>query len=268
MPRRTWPIIIGGCLRSGTSLARRLLNAHPRIHCGPEVKFFRDFYNDYPEDPVRHLRFATSARRILAEEELLDILGGAFVRVHRQAAKRAGKVRWADKNPENVLYLSQWERLLGGKWLLVHVVRNPLDTLTSMLEAEFPKSLPPTLDGCVEFYERYVRAGHEFSLRFPKRSYCLAYEKLVREPESVLQEWMHWLGETISPAQWQLDHPAHQKGLEDPKISRTSRIHADSVRRWSDRLTSAQVTVVWERLGPLWLAAAEPAGAQADWLDL
>ena len=30
------PIIVGGCFRSGTSLVRRLLNAHSRIFCGPD----------------------------------------------------------------------------------------------------------------------------------------------------------------------------------------------------------------------------------------
>ncbi|MBI3997802.1 MAG: sulfotransferase [Armatimonadetes bacterium] len=52
--RKSWPIIIGGCPRSGTSLVRRILNAHSRIYSGPEVKFFRDFSGDYPNDPLRH----------------------------------------------------------------------------------------------------------------------------------------------------------------------------------------------------------------------
>ncbi len=34
--RSKWPIVVGGCLRSGTSLVRRLLDSHTRIHCGPE----------------------------------------------------------------------------------------------------------------------------------------------------------------------------------------------------------------------------------------
>jgi hypothetical protein len=230
------------------------------------VKFFRDFYNDYLEDPVRHLRFATSARRILPEEELLDILGRSFISVHRQAARRAGKPRWADKNPENVLYLDQWGRLLGNKWLMVHVVRNPLDTLTSMLEANFPKSLPSTLDGCIEFYERYVTAGHDFARRHPDRSFCLAYEKMVHEPESTLNEWMAWLGEKMTDAQFRLDDPEHQKGLEDPKIHSTSRIHAASVNRWNQGLSHEKAEMAWERLGSLWLRAADTAGATPAWV--
>jgi hypothetical protein len=86
MSRNTWPIIIGGCHRSGTSLIRRVLNAHSRINCGPEVKFFRDFYGDYSNDPLRHLRFTSSARAILPEDELLELLGGTFVDSSGKAA--------------------------------------------------------------------------------------------------------------------------------------------------------------------------------------
>ena len=158
-PRSSWPIVVGGCHRSGTSLVRRLLNAHSRIFCGPEVKFFRDFSANYKEDPIRHLRFFNTARALLPEEELLGIFGKAFIALHESAAALAGKARWADKNPENVLYLPQWQRLLGNEWLMIHVMRNPLDTLASMKEASFPLSLPETLDGRIEFYQQYQRQG-------------------------------------------------------------------------------------------------------------
>src|SRR6266700_7471909 len=100
MRRSSWPIVVGGCHRSGTSLVRRLLDSHSRIHCGPEVKFFRDFYGDYFDDPLDHLRFTRSARSLLGEDELLEVVGRAFVLLHERAAHRAGKQRWADKVPE------------------------------------------------------------------------------------------------------------------------------------------------------------------------
>ncbi len=77
--RNTCPIIVGGCLRSGTSVIRRILNAHSRIHRGPEVKFFRDFFGDYVHDPIHNLRFTTTARSLLPQPELFDLLGRAFL---------------------------------------------------------------------------------------------------------------------------------------------------------------------------------------------
>ena len=151
---RSRPIIIGGCHRSGTSLLRRILNAHSQIYCGPEVKFFRDFYGDYASDPLRHLRFASTARSMLVEQDLLEVLGHAFISLHERAAANAGKRRWADKNPENVLYLSEWDYLLGSHWVLIHMVRNPLDTMASLKENEFRLSVPADLGGRVELYRQ------------------------------------------------------------------------------------------------------------------
>ena len=73
-PRSEWPIVVGGCHRSGMSLVRRLPDAHPRIHCGPEVPFFGDFYGNYLGDALHHLRF-THARSLPFEDESLEILG-------------------------------------------------------------------------------------------------------------------------------------------------------------------------------------------------
>ncbi len=169
MSRNTCPIIVGGCHRSGTSVIRRILNAHSRIHCGPEIKFFRDFYGDYLHDPIHHARFTTTARSLLPQSELFDILGQAFLAVHERAAARAGKPRWADKNPENVLYLAEWQRLLDTRWVLVHVVRNPLDTLASFKETSFPLTIPASLEARIAFYRRYTQAGLSFGEAYPSR---------------------------------------------------------------------------------------------------
>ena len=120
VPLSDWPIVVGGCHRSGTSLVRRLLNSHSRIHCGPEVKLFADLYDTGARDPWR-LHFVSTAGSLLSSDELLALLGPVLIELHERAAAAAGKVRWADKVPENVVYLPQWHRLLGDRWLFVHV---------------------------------------------------------------------------------------------------------------------------------------------------
>ncbi|TVQ85317.1 MAG: sulfotransferase [Chromatiaceae bacterium] len=241
------PIIIGGCFRTGTSLLRRLLNSHSRIYCGPEVKFFRDFYGDYFCDPLRHLRFVASARTMLGADELLLILGSAFLEIHERAAARAGKPRWADKSPENVLYMGDWERLLGDRLRFIMMVRNPLDTLASIADAGFPLSIPGGLDERIALYERYTDAGLRFANARPDLSYVVAYEELVQAPEESLRRLMEWLGEVFEPAQLDYHRVAHQTGLEDPKVAATAGIHSASVGRGSSVFAPAEARRIMRR---------------------
>jgi hypothetical protein len=252
MADKTSPIIIGGCHRSGTSLIRRMLNAHSQIYCGPEVKFFRDFYSDYPRDPLKHLRFIHSARHLLPEDDLLDVLGRAFVELHERAAARAGKSRWADKNPENVLFLSEWHRLLGNDWYFVHVVRNPLDTIASVKEARFPFTIPSGFDAQIAFYRRYMEAGLDFEATHPDRYIRIIYEQLVREPENVISQLMKYLGDRFEPQQIAFQEEDHQEGLEDPKIADTASIHSKSVGRWRTLLSSEEIQQIRQNCTDLW----------------
>jgi hypothetical protein len=250
--RNEWPIIIGGCHRSGTTLLRRMLNAHSRIYCGPEVKFFRDFYGDYPNDPLRHGRFFASAQSILQQDELLDVFGQAFVVLHERATFDAGKARWADKCPENVVYLSEWGKLLGDQWVFVHGVRNPLDTLASQEEIGFPLILPPDIEGKIALYRAYTQAGVDFAAMYPDRYYRVIYEELVSAPTLVLTEFMAWLGERFEPAQLQFNNQPGPRGLEDPNIDLTDRVHQDSVGRWSRVLNRPDASLIQSSLGELW----------------
>lgn len=252
--RDTFPIIIGGCYRSGTSLLRRILNAHSRIYCGPEVKFFRDFYGDYLTDPLKHLRYTSSARSILDEDELFDLLGQTFITLHERATMRAGKHRWADKNPENVLYLRQWGRLLGDEWLFVHVARNPLDTLASMIETPFPLTLPRELEARAALFVRFNQAALNFADIHSERYHLILYEKLVNKPANTLRMLMGWLGETFECQQLTFNKAPQQIGLEDPKVSRTSSVRAESVGRWRTMLTEQESELIWRATRATWLA--------------
>jgi Sulfotransferase family len=251
-PGEAWPIIIGGCHRSGTSLVRRVLNAHSRIHCGPEIKFFRDFYGHYPDDSLWPLGLMATARSILPESELLEVFGRAFVEVHERAAALAGKPRWADKTPENVLHLAEWECLLGNEWVLLHVVRNPLDTLASIKETRFPRTIPASLDGRIAFYHQYNTAGLDFGAAHPDRYYRIHYERLALMPQALLGRLMQWLGEAFEPEQLAFNDLPQQNGLEDPKIKATTGVHTESVNRWSAILTPEEAEIIQRATHEIW----------------
>lgn len=245
------PLIIGGFYRSGTSLVRRLIDSHSQFHCGPEVKFFKDFFGDYINDPLAHVRFFSSTKSYkLPDEDLLHIFGSAFVRFHETAAERAGKRRWADKAPENVLYLPAWQTLLGDKFLFVHVVRDPFDTLTSLKEIGFHLTVPYTLEERTSLYRYFLQCAESFCEQHPHRSFTLSYERLVTEPKLALQELFSFAGEHFE-AGVLTDFNATERllGLEDPKVSRTTEVHYRSVGRGSQELDGTEIAIISDILG-------------------
>jgi hypothetical protein len=73
---------------------------------------------------------------------------------------------------------------------------------------------------------------------------------------------MGFLDERLERSQFAFNREAHQPGLEDPKIARTSHIHSDSVGRWQGILTPDEARQVWAATRGLW-AAVDPRGQQA-----
>lgn len=250
VPLSDWPIVVGGCHRSGTSLVRRLLNSHSRIHCGPEVKLFADLYDTGARDPWR-LHFVSTAGSLLSSDELLALLGPVLIELHERAAAAAGKVRWADKVPENVVYLPQWHRLLGDRWLFVHVIRNPLDTIASLREAPFIDT-PKDLTAQIVHYRNYVEAGLRFEAEQPDRCQAVVYEQLVSQPEATLAALMSFLGETPEEQQLAFNEQPHEVGVEDYKIAATTEIHQRSAHRWPSVLSGADAELVWDLTADLW----------------
>lgn len=246
------PIIVGGCYRSGTSLARRLLNAHSKIYCGPEIKFFRDFYGEYFRDPLKHLRFFQTARSILPEGELLELFGATFVEMHNIAAQSHGKKRWADKNPENVFYLTEWSKLLGTGMVFLFIVRNPLDTLASIEEVQFSLTIPTSLDERIAMYRSFLTAGLNFVTANPKASFVLPYERLVSDTENSLGELLSWLGEPYEPLHLKFNRVFQQTGLEDPKASRMRNIYCSRIAAYRRVFEPCQTERIIEATSDLW----------------
>ena len=246
------PIIVGGFYRSGTSLLRRMLDAHSSIHCGPEVKFFRDFYGDYTNDDLAHIRFFATVRALdLPEPVLLETFGRALIETYEQACRHHGKRRWADKNPENLIYLDQWSTLLTDRFAFIHVVREPLDALASLRDTPFPKTVPPDLPSRIQLYRVWVGHGVAFARAHPDRSHRVRYEDLVADPTGALQTLTEFLGEPFEENMLTNALDGARPGIEDPKVSRTAAVHADSVGRGAEVMSTADAARVRSELGDL-----------------
>src|ERR1700677_4498577 len=93
--RKAAPAFILGSYRSGTTLLRYLLDAHPQIACPPESKFLLGLERllDYPEamTGLMSLGFSRAEMRFELRRLAECFLGGY--------AQRMGKRRWVEKTP-------------------------------------------------------------------------------------------------------------------------------------------------------------------------
>ena len=209
-----------------------------------------DYFGDYTvSDPLQHARFTRTAREFL-NEDAFEVLGTAFIELHRRAAARLGKPRWADKNPENAIHLEHWERLLGDRWLFVHVLRDPRDVLASMEEAGFPYSGEDRSSMRCAHIERYARSGLEYAARNRERSITLRYESLIADPGSQIERLMEFLGELPEKAQLDIEG-GEQRGLGDPKAPGRGEFDRSNVGRWRRDLERRDLALVRDAMTTL-----------------
>ena len=148
------PIIVGSP-RSGTTLLRLMIDAHPLVAIPPETGFlelgerlaegtdsaaqnFLHNVTSYPEDAPNWGDFGLDSR--LLREELLGQdsfdLGNALRAFYRLYAARFGKSRWGEKTPMYCRHMATIERLLPEAHF-IHIVRDGRDAALSLRERWF-----------------------------------------------------------------------------------------------------------------------------------
>ena len=130
--------ILLGHPRSGTTLLRRLLNAHSNIASPPETHLFsacgRFLQQDHTADGVdmgalSGLEFAGFAQRDI----LADLRELAFNYLNKYT-QRQGKTRWVEKTAFDIYHLNEIELLCEDQVTYLGILRHPLDVAVSSKE--------------------------------------------------------------------------------------------------------------------------------------
>jgi hypothetical protein len=245
-------IVVLGVPRSGTTLLRRLLDAHPHVCCPPETQLLSACSRFLEEAPfagglatgaIGGLGFAGYSR-----DEILDRLREFAFSFFREIAARNNKPRWAEKTAQDVFHLDAIEVLCGARCRYVCVVRHGLDVSCSIAELSAKMHrLLPELHEYVKRHavplEAYTRAwvdGNERLLAFVQAhpDWCVLtrYEDLLADPEAELARVLDFLGESepVAPLLQRAFGTVAAPGLGDWKVYETHRVHRDSVGRYRD----------------------------------
>jgi hypothetical protein len=195
-----FPFIVGRG-RSGTTLLRAMLASHPDLSIPPESHFIAGFAKNrrryegrsgfartrYLQDLGDHWGFKrwelpleSVGRTIEDADDLPSALRGTFLAY----ARNAGKVRYGDKTPINVLHIDRLSRLFPEARVL-HVIRDGRNVALSYLDVPFG---PNTMEEAAVYWRRFVRKGRRAGESLGSDRYVeVRYEDLVSDTDNVLQ---------------------------------------------------------------------------------
>jgi hypothetical protein len=213
------PIIVGAP-RSGTTLLRFMLDAHPEMAIPPETGFLmrgdsfqgtddelrREFFDTvttFPPDAPAWDDFGIPREHFRALLQQIAPFSAAdgYRAFYRAYAERFGKQRWGDKTPLYCLHLNAIETVLPEA-RFIHVIRDGRDVALSLREMWFApgrdiESLAAHWTACVTT----ARAQGATCRNYLE----VRFEELITESATVLERICGFLDLGYSPAM--LDYP-------------------------------------------------------------
>lgn len=212
------PLFLVGFQRSGTTLLRLMLNAHPDFaipHDSADLwlRYRRQVprYNHLraPEDVRTMIDDLLAEPRIqawqtpLPKERLLaepppSSFPGVMARFHQVYAQAHGKRCWGDKNTGTLTELDQLNAMFPS-CKIVHLVRDGRDCALSHLSKAYVYGYENVLRVAMEWKEQVALCHKMGAMLPPTRFYELRYEDLVADPERALRALCAFLGTSFSP---------------------------------------------------------------------
>ena len=260
------PIFIAGSERSGTTLLRLMLHAHPRIAIPPQTKYLRKLYK-------RRLLFGNLQKKKNREKlavwffdhfdkstKMNDLeidqdsvrkgvlesksLGAALAVPWICYAKKHGKERWGDKRPYYIHHMEKLRQLYPDAQI-IHLIRDSRDVIASLKKMPWWNN---SLNYSAFNWKLAIRHGINARMNTKLDEYLeLRYEDLLAEPERELQRVCQFLGETYDPAMLQFQKISHQTVPEykmDWHSATREPLNTSSIGRWDKDLSKEEVSIV------------------------
>lgn len=249
------PFFIVGSARSGTTLLRLMLNAHPHVAVPPESRFVTELWKGSKEVDVHSFLDALAAHKRFSAWELpIDAVRSeigaaatvpypdAIEAAYRAYARSRGKSRWGDKTPRYVEHIPFLAELFEDA-RFVHLVRDGRNVALSYADVPFG---PKTVAQAAELWARRVSTGMTDGRSLePGRYLELRYEDLVEDFEARSKELCEFLDVPFDQAMLDYTERSRSDVLSraakyNPKV--TERPIAQT-RSWEDSMPDRQIAV-------------------------
>ncbi len=204
------PFVVG-VGRSGTTLLRLMLDAHPELTIPPETGFVPQLIEtarggEASVDELlavitghwRWKDFGLESEQLRARFEAARSLRPAPVlrRFYELYAEQQGKSRWGDKTPGYAKHMPEITRVLDEA-RFIHIIRDGRDVALSRVNTLSMK--PITLEQAARLWRRWIRQARRQGARIEHYAE-VRYEELIAEPESVLRGLCEGLHLDFDPA--------------------------------------------------------------------
>jgi hypothetical protein len=233
--------------RSGSTLLRFLLDAHPELACPPETSLpalcghLSVVWSLIEGAPLAAERDAAPPRvpdaAVAGIRRMLDEMTGSYL-------ARRGKRLFCDKSLGSARFVALLTQIYPGA-RFVCLYRHPMDVIRSGLDAcpwglngyGFDEYIVGSPGNAVLALARYwldnATLVHEVEQAQPERCHRVRYEDLVEDPEQVMGEVYAFIGARPAPgvAQACFSGDRERFGPADHKIWATSQVSSDSVGR-------------------------------------
>lgn len=264
-----FPVFIVGMPRSGTTLVRVLLNAHPDIAIAPETHFYTrcgvaleagespqrawkcleqqpGFQSmDFTCDEIDRIRSRLSEAS--HPKSVLEAVGTVY-------AEREGAEAWGEKTPDHLAHAARILHEFPGAVVLA-MIRDPRDVCLSLA------GLPWNRDTLVESawkWRRYQQLLQRYRASFKDRVYTVRYEDVLEAPSQALKDILDWLDahNSESTVQSMLQfYERRDPGVDsdrEPWKEKTRRpIDSTNREKWRTQMAPAHQWVVQRIAGPL-----------------
>lgn len=237
MNRARRPFFVVSAPRSGSTLLRLMLDAHPRLAVPPPgwlLDLVYPYLYSYG-DPGRRENLLALAEDMLAtptvgkwphkptatalaDAAAAPSFAGLYAALHEIYAQAEGKLRWGEKTPRNGFWIDEIRALFPDAQF-IHIVRDGRDQAIDISDSVL---WPNSVYSGANLWQRYVTAIRDAAARLPADAWHeIRYEDLCAAPEAAARGLCAYLGEDFDPrmlaphetrsAQRWSTHPLHAK---------------------------------------------------------
>lgn len=225
------PFVVG-VARSGTTLLRMMLDAHPQMAIPPETHFIPEvvakcrasknpreaFFQGVLADP-RWSDFQLDAETFRKRLEAIEPfeIGSGLRAFYELYAERFHKPRWGDKTPPYIVHMRLIAELLPEA-RFIHLIRDGRDVMLSVKNLWFG---PSSLTDAAERWIGWIKSAREQAAQLP--NYLeVRYEDLLLDTEPTLQKICAFLDLTWEPQMLEYHRGAEERLSEMARDMKSS----------------------------------------------